>query len=136
MDNIRKNSILHHSTFSLFHYSISKANKETTMDFERYYLDLFEILTASCKKIASGKFEPSDSEKLFELSKKGRYPSFLADLAEAFGMMLVKFEAREFQLKETIEDLEAAKAKLEEYSRKLERELEECLEDNTMTDGE
>jgi hypothetical protein len=120
MDNIRKNSILHHSTFSLFHYSISKANKETTMDFERYYLDLFEILTASW----------------FELSKKGRYPSFLADLAEAFGMMLVKFEAREFQLKETIEDLETAKAKLEEYSRKLERELEECLEDNTMTDGE
>ena len=51
-------------------------------------------------------------------------------------MMLVKFEAREFQLKETIEDLEAAKAKLEEYSRKLERELEECLEDNAKTDGE
>ena len=106
------------------------------MDFERYYLDLFEILTASCKKIASGKFETSDSEKLFELSKKGRYPSFLADLAEAFGMMLVKFEAREFQLKETIEDLETAKAKLEEYSQKLERELEECLEDNAKTDAE
>ena len=105
------------------------------MDFERYYLDLFEILTASCKKIASGKFEPSDSEKLFELSKKGRYPSFLADLAESFGMMLVKFEAREFQLKETIDDLERARAKLEEYSRKLERELEECLEENAKTDG-
>jgi hypothetical protein len=105
------------------------------MDFERYYLDLFEILTASCKKIASGKFEPSDSEKLFELSKKGRYPSFLADLAEAFGMMLVKFEAREFQLKETIDDLERARAKLEEYSRKLERELEECLEENAKTEG-
>lgn len=113
------------------HYSIPKTNKETNMDFERYYLDLFEILTASCKKIASGKFEPSDSEKLFELSKKGRYPSFLAELAEAFGMMLVKFEAREFQLKETIEDLEKTKVKLEEYSRKLERELEECLENNS-----
>ena len=133
MDNIHKKSISHHPTFSLFHYSIFK---EITMDFERYYLDLFEILTASCKKIASGKFEPSDSEKLFELSKKGRYPSFLADLAEAFGMMLVKFEAREFQLKETIEDLEKTKVKLEEYSRKLERELEECLEDNAKTVGE
>ena len=97
------------------------------MDFERYYLDLFEMLTATCKKIASGKFEPSDSEKLFELSKKGRYPSFLADLAEAFGMMLVKFEAREFQLNETIESLEETKAKLEEYAKKLETELEECL---------
>ena len=101
------------------------------MDFERYYLDLFEILTSTCKKIASGKFETSDSEKLFELSKKGRYPSFLADLAEAFGMMLVKFEAREFQLNETIETLEEAKAKLEEYSAKLEQELKACLDDNT-----
>ena len=101
------------------------------MDFERYYLDLFEILTSACKKIASGKFEPTDSEKLFELAKKGRYPSFLAELAEAFGMMLVKFEAREFQLTETIEDLEIAKAKLEQYSQKLERELEECLENNS-----
>jgi hypothetical protein len=103
----------------------------TKMDFERYYLDLFEILTSTCKKIASGKFEPSDSEKLFELSKKGRYPSFLADLAEAFGMMLVKFEAREFQLNETIESLEEAKAKLEEYSTKLERELQACLDNDT-----
>jgi len=101
------------------------------MDFEQYYLDMFEMLTATCKKIASGKFEPSDSERLFELSKKGRYPSFLADLAEAFGMMLVKFEAREFQLNETIEDLEEAKAKLEEYSKKLENELEECLENDS-----
>jgi hypothetical protein len=108
-----------------------KGNK---MDFERYYLDLFEILTATCKKIASGKFETSDSERLFELSKKGRYPGFLADLAEAFGMMLVKFEAREFQLKETIEDLEETKAKLEEYSQELERDLEACLDNNSTGD--
>ena len=101
------------------------------MDFERYYLDLFEMLTSTCKKIATGKFEPSDSEKLFELSKKGRYPGFLADLAEAFGMMLVKFEAREFMLKETIEELEEAKTKLEDYSEKLERDLQECLENNS-----
>ncbi len=100
------------------------------MDFERYYLDLFDILTKSCQKIASGKYEQKDSERLFELSKKGRYPSFLADLAESFGMMLVKFEAREFQLKQTIEELETAQARLEEYSKKLKIELDECLENN------
>ena len=100
------------------------------MDFERYYLDLFDILTKSCQKIASGKYEQADSERLFELSKKGRYPGFLADLAESFGMMLVKFEAREFQLKQTIDELETAQAKLEEYSKKLKVELEECLENN------
>ena len=101
------------------------------MDFERYYLDLFDILTKSCQKIASGKYEQKDSERLFELSKKGRYPSFLADLAESFGMMLVKFEAREFQLKQTIEELETAQARLEEYSKKLKIELDECLENNS-----
>lgn len=100
------------------------------MDFERYYLDLFDILTRSCQKIASGKYDQADSERLFELSKKGRYPGFLADLAESFGMMLVKFEAREFQLKQTIEQLETAQAELEEYTKKLKVDLEECLENN------
>ena len=100
------------------------------MNFERYYLDLFEILTKSCQKIASGKFEQADSERLFELSKKGRYPSFLVDLAESFGMMLVKFEAREFQLKRTIEELEEEKAGLEKTVDQLKAELEECRKKN------
>jgi hypothetical protein len=43
----------------------------------------------------------------------------------------MQFEAREFQLKETIEDLEEAKIKLEDYSNKLERDLEECLDNNS-----
>jgi len=42
----------------------------------------------------------------FELLKKGRYPGFLSELAESFGMMMVKVEARKFRLKEIIEDLE------------------------------
>jgi hypothetical protein len=80
------------------------------MDFERYYIDLFEMLNASCKKNASGKYDKTDAERLFELSKKGRYPGVLSELAESFGMMMVKVEAREFRLKEIIEDLEQAKA--------------------------
>lgn len=84
------------------------------MDFERYYLELFEILNSSCKKIASGKYEKRDSDQLFELAKKGRYPSFLAELAESIAMMMVKVEAREYRLKQIIEELEETKAKLEE----------------------
>ncbi|UCD78498.1 MAG: hypothetical protein JSW26_24300 [Desulfobacterales bacterium] len=80
------------------------------MDFERYYLDLFEMLNDCCKKIASGRYDKADSDRLFELSKKGRYPGFLSELAESFGMMMVKVEAREFRLKEIIEELEQAKA--------------------------
>ena len=80
------------------------------MDFERYYIDLFEMLNSSCKKIASGKYDKTDAERLFELSKKGRYPGVLSELAESFGMMMVKVEAREFRLKGIIEELEQAKA--------------------------
>ena len=76
------------------------------MDFERYYLDLFEMLNGCCKKIASGKYDPADADRLFELSKKGRYPGVLSELAESFGMMMVKVEAREFRLRQIIEDLE------------------------------
>ena len=81
------------------------------MDFERYYLDLFEMLNTCCKKIASGKYDKADSDRLFELSKKGRYPGVLSELAESFGMMMVKVEAREFRLMEMIEELEQAKTK-------------------------
>lgn len=105
------------------------------MDFERYYLDLFEVLSSACKKIASGKYEKSDADKLFELSKKGRYPSFLAELAESFGMMLVKVEAREFERLQIIEELEEAKAKLENYSQKLEKHIEEFCPEESNTDG-
>ncbi|MGD2185185.1 MAG: hypothetical protein PVI71_03615 [Desulfobacterales bacterium] len=95
------------------------------MDFERYYLDLFEMLNSCCKKISSGKYDKSDAERLFELSKKGRYPSILAELAESFGMMLVKVEAREFEKSQMIEELGASKVKLEDYSQKLEGLIEE-----------
>ena len=84
--------------------------RKIEMDFERYYLDLFDMLNSCCKKIASGKYDKADSERLFELSKKGRYPSILA----------------EFERVQIIEELEAAKAKLENYSQKLEKEIEEC----------
>jgi hypothetical protein len=75
------------------------------MDFERYYMDLFEMLNVSCKKIAAGDYDQQDSDRLFELAKKGRYPAILSELAESFGMMMVKLEAREFRLKQLIEDL-------------------------------
>jgi len=76
------------------------------MDFERYYLDLLEMLNTCCKKIASGHYDKTDTERIFELAKKGRYPGIFSELAESFGMMMVKVEAREFRLKQIIEELE------------------------------
>ncbi|MDJ0802826.1 MAG: hypothetical protein QNI89_01025 [Desulfobacterales bacterium] len=81
------------------------------MDFASYYLELFDMLNQACKKIASGDYEQQDAERLFELAKRERYPSLLADLAESFGMMMVKIEAREFKMKQMVEELEQAKTK-------------------------
>ncbi|MDJ0811080.1 MAG: hypothetical protein QNJ48_04110 [Desulfobacterales bacterium] len=82
------------------------------MDFASYYLELFEMLNQACKKIASGQYDQQDAERLFELAKRERYPSLLADLAESFGMMMVKIEAREFKMKQMVEEIEKAKSKM------------------------
>jgi len=66
--------------------------------------------------------------------KKGRYPAILAELAESFGMMLVKVEAREFEKSQMIEELEGTKSKLEVYSQKLEALIEEYCPEQSPTD--
>ncbi len=81
------------------------------MVFERYYIDLLDMMNSSFKKIASGYYDKKDVERLFELSKTGKYPSLYTEMAESFAMMMVKVEARDFQLQQAIEELERAKAK-------------------------
>ena len=76
------------------------------MEFERYYIELLDMLNVLSKKIAAGNYSQADVDQLFELTKTNRYPGIFADLAESFGMMMVKLEAREFHLKQIIEDLE------------------------------
>ena len=63
------------------------------------------------KKIAQGEYDQSDVDKIFELAKTQRYPSLFSELAESFGMMVTKLEAREYRLKQMIEDLEKANTK-------------------------
>ena len=76
------------------------------MEYERYYLEILEMLNVSCKKIAEGNYDQADVDKLFELAKTQRYPSLFSELAESFGLMMTKLEAREYQLKQIIEDFE------------------------------
>jgi hypothetical protein len=80
------------------------------MIFERYYIELLDMLNSSFKKIASGNYDKNDVERLFDLSKTGKYPSLFTEMAESFAMMMVKVEARDFQLQQTIEELEKTKA--------------------------
>ena len=79
------------------------------MVFERYYIDLLDIMNSSFKKIASGDYDKKDVERLFELSKTGKYPGLFTEMAESFAMMMVKIEARDFHLKQVIEELEKTK---------------------------
>ena len=70
-----------------------------------------------CEKLAFGK--KADESALFNLTRAGVAPDNFARLAEAFGMMLVKVEAREFHRDELIDDLKARNRELEEARRLL-----------------
>jgi phosphoribosyl-ATP pyrophosphohydrolase len=76
------------------------------MAFERYYIDLLDLMNSSFKKIAYSNYDKKDVERLFELSKTGKYPSLFTEMAESFAMMMVKVEARDFQLQQVTEELE------------------------------
>lgn len=79
--------------------------------------DLLEHLAEAAKEIARGDYNAAG--RIFELTKSGKYPDRISDLAEAFGMMMVMVEAREERLGTLIEDLKRQKALLEDASKAL-----------------
>ena len=79
-------------------------------DFLRSMIDL-------CENLAFGR--KADEDILFSLTRKGVVPDDFTRLAEAFGMMLVKVEAREFHRDELINDLQARNEELENARRLL-----------------
>ncbi len=83
-----------------------------------------------CENLAFGK--TADENTLFSLTRQGAAPDHFVRLAEAFGMMLVKVEAREFHRAELIktlqirnEELENARRLLAERNVQLARNLQE-----------
>ena len=79
--------------------------------------NLLECLANSAKEIARGDYQSAC--EIFELTKSGKYPAEISELAEAFGMMMVMVEAREERLETLIENLKQQKAMLEETSKAL-----------------
>jgi len=71
----------------------------------------YSLLTELCGALALGRY--ADCDRLFELTKEGAVPAELGRLAEAFGMMLVRVEAREFQNSQLIQELRTKNAELE-----------------------
>ena len=81
-----------------------------------------------CERLAWG--ETAQADRLFALTKIGDVPSPVAQLAEAFGLMLVKVEARDMHREDLLErlrlqnnELERAYHKLGEEKRSLVRSL-------------
>ena len=81
---------------------------------------IFKNLINICENIASGNYE--QARRLFELTKFESYPSDIARLAEAFGLMLVKVEAREFHLETIIEKLKETQNELIQAQQQLKTE--------------
>ncbi len=61
----------------------------------------------------------ANADLLFELTKKGEHPESLRQLAESFGLMLVKVESREYHLEQIIDDLQKTQTELEQAREQL-----------------
>jgi HD-GYP domain-containing protein (c-di-GMP phosphodiesterase class II) len=79
--------------------------------------DLLKEFAAATHEVSKGNY--GDVERIFELTREGNYPGYLTELAESFGMMVVKIEARETQLEAVIDDLKQKKTELERAARGL-----------------
>lgn len=91
---------------------------------KNFYNNLIEI----CESIANGNYEYA--KQLFEMTNFNNYPKPIARLAESFGLMLVKVEAREFhletiidQLRQTQQDLIKAHQQLKDENAELKQKL-------------
>ncbi|HQK80062.1 MAG TPA: sigma-54 dependent transcriptional regulator, partial [Syntrophales bacterium] len=77
-------------------------------------------LIVLCKEVSEGEYR--DMGELFELTKAQLYPPLVAELAESFGMMTVRLEAREYLLEEVITDLKKIQQELAAAKEALARE--------------
>jgi chromosome segregation ATPase len=86
---------------------------------------LLDHLTDVARSISRDIYK--NSNEIFELAKTGTYPRQVNELAESFGMMIVKVEARELRLQQTIDKLKKLNEQLQnEYEKhsQIERELQ------------
>ena len=92
----------------------------------------YSLLTKLCEELSLGRY--AECDRLFELTREDSAPHELVRLAEAFGMMLVRVEAREYQNNQLIQELRSKNAELEalhqllvEKNDDLHRQVQEML---------
>jgi signal transduction histidine kinase len=82
---------------------------------------MLEQLMLAVESLSMGRFDKHD--QLFAMTDSTQYPPFIARFAEAFAMMTVKVEAREFRLELIIEDLTRTKEELIISNQRLQQSL-------------
>jgi len=105
--------------------SLDHAQKQGQGNYNKKVDELLDYLSKVAKDISRRRY--GDPQEIFELTKTGIYPEQVYELAESFGMMIVKVEARELRLEQTIEKLQELNAHLQtEYDNrtKIEKELQ------------
>ena len=82
---------------------------------------MLELLIAVAEKLAMGDY--GDHDEIFAMTDRDHYPPVVARFAEAFGMMAVKIEAREFRLEQIIGDLTRTRDELTVSNERLRQSL-------------
>ncbi|SDB03009.1 DNA-binding transcriptional response regulator, NtrC family, contains REC, AAA-type ATPase, and a Fis-type DNA-binding domains [Desulfonatronum thiosulfatophilum] len=83
---------------------------------------LLETMERVCHELAWGRYDRV--EELFDLTGNPDFPRRIANLAESFGMMLIKVEAREYRMEGMLADLRRSSDELELARRQLLKENE------------
>ncbi|GAB6058190.1 sigma-54 interaction domain-containing protein [Desulfonatronum parangueonense] len=83
---------------------------------------LLETMERICHELAWGRYDRI--EELFALTGNSDFPKPISNLAESFGMMLIKVEAREYRMEGMLADLRRSSEELELARRQLLKENE------------
>ncbi|MFA5728840.1 MAG: hypothetical protein WC957_05385 [Candidatus Neomarinimicrobiota bacterium] len=73
---------------------------------------LYDTLIRAAHEVSRKKY--GDQEEIFRLTNTYAFPEKISELAESFGMMIIKVEAREMRLEDLIEKLKASNELLRE----------------------
>ncbi|MCD6205236.1 MAG: hypothetical protein J7L22_06205 [Candidatus Marinimicrobia bacterium] len=90
--------------------SIDMVKKKGDEEYSEKIDELLDYLTNVARDVSRRRY--GDPREIFELTKTGIYPERIYELAESFGMMIVKIEARELQLEQTLTELQNLHKKL------------------------
>ncbi len=77
---------------------------------------ILKTLIGAVKNVS--RYNYTTENDIFEMARTEKYPQHITDLAESFGMMIVKLEAHELQLEKTITKLDHANSQLKEEIQK------------------